>query len=690
MELIYFRVIKHYLLENQEFNFSNKYRIHYNYAKKYYNIESLKHIDGFYGNNIVNITAVVGDNGCGKSTLLRILINTLPYGNSKNTDEDIIFAILEKNMIRFYSTIPNKIKVKEENIEKEENILCIYDKEGNFEGETFKKSKIIYTNNYLDYSDYFYEKYGAIKDLSFGGLMAGDYKISSAMSYNSIVDNNAYDEEYGVIESNRNFTTIKVDRNYVIGNYYNCEILRQLDFKCVYDSQFSSSILPFKIPSNINLKLNFPNLSKSRSYYIIKREIADLKDNDRDGSKLLGYIDNLINYLERTDTMNSKQDFILKIAKSLLLNAISQVCFPNFVPNNKKYYYDKLLSLPARTTKDKLDSVDSLLKYLNKWNEKLKNGNFSEWLLLTPYINFMDWLNQPHDELEVTNVGGDSAIINLDTEVKQEAFTNFIKLHIKTNSIYRYIDFYWPLSSGEFNLFSLYARFFSILQKEENHNQYFIYNNFSTKKIQVDSLIILIDEADLTFHPKWQQRYIKSLVDFISQIYKTCKVQIIFTTHSPILLSDIDHSSVIKMYKNTNENMKSSIEVKHSEEKTFAQNIHTLFTDSFVLDIKNLGETLGDFSYSKIKYCVDLLNNAINEKSTILDSDLKLIEYVVDKIGEPVVYEMLSRKLIEYKKYTYKKPISQKVDNALTTYKDLSSNEKREFIKSIIGETEGL
>jgi len=691
MELIYIRVIKHYLLENQEFNFSNKYRINYEDDSKCYNVERLKYIDSFYGINIINITAIVGDNGCGKSTLLRILLNTLPYGSSKCTDESIVFAILENNTIHYYSTMNelNKIKVKAENVEMDENIFCIYDNVGNFEGEIFKKSKIIYTNNFLDYSDYFYKKYGEIEDLSFGGLMARDYRKSTEMRYIPLTENNDYDIEHGYYENFPKSTSVGLERNYVIGNYYNCEILRQLIFKYIYDSQYFPSNLPFEIPSKINLKLN--NFNVSEFYIKIKREIVDFKDNNRDGNKLLGNIDVLINNLKCTGTMKSKQDFILIIAKSVLVNAINEVCLPKGGHYNKEQYYDILQTLSAiASSADELDSIESLFQCLKNWDKNLKNRKFSERVLLTPYIYFMSWLIQPHDALEVTIVGEYNVIINLDTEVKQEVFMNFFELHIKTNSTYRYIDFYWSLSSGEFNLFSLYARFFSILQKGQNTNQYFIYNNFATEKIQIDSLIILIDEADLTFHPKWQQRYIKSLVDFLAQIYKSYKVQIILTTHSPIILSDIDHSSVIRISKNTNESRGSALEVKNSEEKTFAQNIHTLFVNSFFLDIKNSGETLGDFSYSKINYCLELLNNALEGKSVILDNGLKFIEYLVDKIGEPVVYEMLSRKLMDYKKYIHKKPISQKVDNALTTYKDLSVDEKREFIKSIIGETEGM
>ncbi|MCQ4936340.1 hypothetical protein [Anaerotignum propionicum] len=101
-------------------------------------------------------------------------------------------------------------------------------------------------------------------------------------------------------------------------------------------------------------------------------------------------------------------------------------------------------------------------------------------------------------------------------------------------------------------------------------------------------------------------------------------------------------------------------------------------------------ETLGDFSYSKINHCLELLNNALDEKLLIQEDKLKFIEYLVNKIGEPVVYEMLSHKLRDYKKYIDKEQISQKVGNALTTYKDLSVDEKREFIKAIIGELEGV
>lgn len=661
-------------------------------TSKCYEVEKLTYVQGFYGNTITNITAVVGDNGCGKSTLLRLLLSTLPYDNSKVSDDVIVLAMRENDALCYYTTALEQytLDIKEKDVVKNERAMSLYDEHGNFKEAKFEGLKLIYCNNFFDYSDYFYRKYGEVDDLSFGGLISSDYR--KGMEMHQIINQSTSDEPEhfeDVISAQKQNASASVglDRNYAIGNYYNCEILRQLEFKFAYNDLANANNLPFTIPEKIYLKLNPINLS-DESFTTIKREVADLSDSGRNGSKLLGDIENLTNKLRCAHSVRTKKDFIVAVAQSLFLNAINDICVPKIVPFDKHRYYDDLLTLVNSVGSTQgLEAIDGLFQSMHSWTRALESQDKGQGALLSPYMNFMDWLFRSSAGLElVVDIRG--ATVNLNTPESQQAFADFVKLHIKTNSIYRYIDFYWPLSSGEFNLFSLYARFFSILRWDEQCEQY-SFKRVGSHGTSFNSAIILIDEADLTFHPKWQQRYIKSLVEFLSQIYNPYEVQIIFTTHSPILLSDIEHSSVIRIAKNVDENGSPKLCIRTSAEKTFAQNIHTLFADSFVLDIKNLGETLGDFSYSKINNCLELLNNALAGDSVILDSELRFIEYVVERIGEPVVSEMLTRKLIEYKKSINTTPTTGKVDAALAAFKNLGREERNAFIKAVVNEMEG-
>ena len=71
-----------------------------------------------------------------------------------------------------------------------------------------------------------------------------------------------------------------------------------------------------------------------------------------------------------------------------------------------------------------------------------------------------------------------------------------------------------------------------------------------------------MDEADLTLHPAWQVEFISNITYFFPKILpdKHLKLQIFFTTHSPILLGDMPRQNVIYMDKKAE--IKLSIEPK--------------------------------------------------------------------------------------------------------------------------------
>ena len=130
------------------------------------------------------------------------------------------------------------------------------------------------------------------------------------------------------------------------------------------------------------------------------------------------------------------------------------------------------------------------------------------------------------------------------------------------------IDFlkcFWGMSSGENNMFNLFARLHEALHRWEKKN-----------------IILIFDELDSSFHPQWQQKIIDSLTQFLRVSYPQKEFQMILTTHSPVLLSDIPRDNVIFMRK---ENI---IEAEHSQ--TFAANIASLYYDSFFMEKGSIGE----------------------------------------------------------------------------------------------------
>ena len=146
-------------------------------------------------------------------------------------------------------------------------------------------------------------------------------------------------------------------------------------------------------------------------------------------------------------------------------------------------------------------------------------------------------------------------------------------------------------------------------------------NRFNGKTI-----IILLDEPDMQLHPEWQQKFIRIILNLLHVFFSRINFQIILTTHSPILLSDIPKTNVIFIDKNSDGTSQVCNGVSFKE--TFAANIHTLYNNGFFLN----GVPIGEFAKQKIE--------SIHRRIEIgrIDSDTLNDIY---RIGEPIIRNIL-------------------------------------------------
>lgn len=147
----------------------------------------------------------------------------------------------------------------------------------------------------------------------------------------------------------------------------------------------------------------------------------------------------------------------------------------------------------------------------------------------------------------------------------RDAFMDFYDGYMRISYEIDFLKCSWGMSSGESSMFNLFARLHEALQEREK-----------------EKAVIVFDELDSSFHPQWQQKIIDSLVRFLRISYPHKEFQMILTTHSPILLSDIPRGNVIFMRKGNN------VETEHSQ--TFAANIASLYYDSFFMKRGSIGE----------------------------------------------------------------------------------------------------
>lgn len=167
---------------------------------------------------------------------------------------------------------------------------------------------------------------------------------------------------------------------------------------------------------------------------------------------------------------------------------------------------------------------------------------------------------------------------------------------------------YEHLSYGELKFINFFASIYAVL----NHTYGDIYSSIESEKIEKEiTFVLLLDEPDANFHPEWSRLFIYNLVrELNSGILSKypCKYQIVITTHSPILLSDVPN------------NMISCISVEGSEEKKvritdaprgFMANISDIMKQSMFVDRPH-GELATQFSLKLINDINSLRNQMEN------------------------------------------------------------------------------
>lgn len=137
--------------------------------------------------------------------------------------------------------------------------------------------------------------------------------------------------------------------------------------------------------------------------------------------------------------------------------------------------------------------------------------------------------------------------------------------------------------------------------------------------------IIVIDEADLYLHPEWQRTFLDSYLNLLDRLdWRSSKPQLLFTTHSPIIVSDFLPQDIVSLFKDQD----GIVRVKDS--LGFGTNITNLFIDGMHIE-----STIGEHSRKAI---VSLMQNANTQSLSDLDREL------VNSMGNKFVREFLLKK----------------------------------------------
>ena len=175
---------------------------------------------------------------------------------------------------------------------------------------------------------------------------------------------------------------------------------------------------------------------------------------------------------------------------------------------------------------------------------------------------------------------------------------------------------------------------FDINDLSSGEKQLFL-RTLSIKMLEPNNSIILIDEPELSLHPKWQQRII--------EVYRKIgeNNQIIVATHSPHILGSVSNENIFILYRNKNRKIeaKTGAELDSSYEQPVERvlkdimGLKSVRTPKIDRDIQELRKLVDEDKYDteefKKKYSnlLKILGNT-DEDLFLIDMDVKIKQKV--------------------------------------------------------------
>lgn len=659
MELIYLYIGKlNRCIDNQEIHFSNKFEVDYNNRTRNIKISKKNRgsaSDNFYANNIVGLKVLVGRNGSGKSTILDLLglpepESVFTFARNQKGDKKIDiswFAVyhLESDFFAIEGHCPKLIR-QLDSFEKNEgrdsvknhySIGCRVDfNMGAIRDENICFLQDLKTPSYpnsnanTEFGKYFYYHTYSPRHWFVNRNLSGVYSPSEPM-----------------------ITRVQLDEsNYCRLWKYMWESLHNDDFKLLLNSN----------PSGLVMEINCQ---------LIYTTSIGGEEGEEFCKKLYGICEPLAQDITEINNLeleySNKQLFILHFLERIILkhleNANEQ--FPLGVlycpgpdkndrySNRKKHLYRILEQLNGKTylsghVKQKIIDDEELM-YHKKVCESLE---YLDERYFTDYSQISISIKNVRSKTMRDHIG---EIMKLYDVCCVEQFLEQEVIKIK----------YHNLSAGELEFINLYASLFSI---------------FDVNHAYGDTCILLMDEPDSSFHPEWSRNFMKNLIDFLKTPgLSKYKFQIIMTTHSPIILSDVLKDDIICL----DYDMKEEKTVIKKSKFGFMSNINEIMTDTFF--VKGV---VGTFAEEIVDQLICDINNLQKEIETIIRDDFRKqiveLDNKVELINEPFIKRQLQNKLL-YIREQFANRLSdsderkQKYKNLLKEIRKLENNDSSEL-----------
>lgn len=574
MELLSLYITDYRKINGQGFHFSSKYIIEYFGTEEKMEIRiksNLEHIPNFFGyTNIKSVTGIIGQNGAGKTSTLDFIKNNLSNGELDMDGYSIV--IIEKDEDDEYDGREERKRIY---FPSHWNVT-ISDETSSFTAIPIlndKRESVIQIDRIESFEDV------------------------SIVFYSNIFDGKEEREREGCFDISTNSLLRKDYKRYTeikqVDAFNDSELLRQLLFIA---SEKPQKELPFKLPNSLYVSVLLDDQSSLRKSF-----------EDYGLIRILDAYSDTSYVYKRTSSY-----------EDLFITELFIAAFFNFIRSDFEFMAQPILK--ESFAKVSLENIKQAIGYFFYNISRNQEHPYSDQAKI-----ILDFLEYAEDLItrQILHVGGQLPSYPLDLEDYRPESELFINKYNKAKSFTNFLKFDWSeLSSGQKSLLNIFSRFYSLADEVNPESE-------RLKK----NILILFDEGDLYFHPEWQRRFFKIILDFLASLFPNKKIQLVLASNSPFLASDLPKSNVV--FINKDREVLPSI---NSREETFASNIHTLFADSFFMD----EALIGDFAKLKIDEIIDYLQS--NQYNTDLTEKYRAI---VNIIGEPVIKYKIEELWIE-------------------------------------------
>lgn len=666
MRLAYLYIAHFRNFSDKEFNFTQNFCIHYNKDEMTLSINRKESIlpENFWGKNIQDLSMIVGNNGAGKTGIMqfiiRLFINMSRNTNSSNHNtEECGFAVFEENN-QFYSYILGNLEVKCT----AHGITDMY--------KVLGRTKLIYLTNVLSAEDSRRNSYPQYGRYSFF------YDCSVSALFHADKRNDVYSERHSG------------NQDADLDTYFAYEQYKQIKF--VFDQKQSEILnsmkedgFPVPVPQKLyievimedNLNILLPQIHQVKWKTSLTRFTF--------GFELLwsNEFQNLPDHKAQEIVATYFPYILARCAVRSLFSSILR-----YMPHNSRA---KILEWSDQWAWIQKDGKE-FFKYLVEWicniiladeyggsiipNKDYLSSARNLCSIKDTYMEFLDFIFDKGMAYHFQFIDPkrwltwDYSTFRCSIDTSDDWLITFVQKYRYICNPDYFLNFDWGLSSGERNLISLFSSLYYVFDRDYSNRENGpckIYNKWEEKnsreEVECNSLILMLDEADLTYHPEWQREFIRILTGFVTRIYPPycCpNIQILISTHSPILLSDMPGDNVLYLKYAPEEKVSKAdkLEPTDAEKKyvpafepplsaTFGQNIYMLFRNNFFLE----KGTIGAFAQKKLLDLIQQLGE-LEKRSQDRKCDIRALEHELNQcwalanlVGEPIIQGKLKLRI---------------------------------------------